>query len=244
MTTLIRRRKLYEEVADRIEDMIRNGRFRPGDSLPSERELSEMFGVGRNAVREALFSLQKIGIVNVSSGERARVTRPTAEGLMRGISGAIPHLIADEAGMRYLQEARALFEIGLARYAALHAEDEDIAQLGKALAENERVVGDQPEFERTDVAFHFAIAAIARNPIFNSLYQAMADWLLEQRRVSSRVQATAREAFEAHKNIFKAIAARDPLAAMGAMQEHLNAVQHYYWKYIESQREHRSTMHR
>ena len=65
MTTLIRRRKLYEEVADRIEDMIRSGRFRPGDSLPSERELSEMFGVGRNAVREALFALQKIGIVNV-----------------------------------------------------------------------------------------------------------------------------------------------------------------------------------
>jgi DNA-binding FadR family transcriptional regulator len=239
MTTLIRRRKLYEEVAARIEDMIRNGRFRTGDSLPSEREFSVMFGVGRNAVREALFSLQKIGIVNVSSGERARVTRPTAEGLMRGISGAIPHLISDEAGMRYLQDARALFEIGLTRYAALHAEDEDIARLREALAENERAIGDQPGFERTDVAFHFAIATIARNPIFNSLYEAMADWLLEQRRVSSRVQATAREAFEAHNKIFKAIAARDPLSAMDAMQQHLDAVQHFYWKYIESQRKDR-----
>jgi GntR family transcriptional regulator, sialic acid-inducible nan operon repressor len=237
MTTVIRRRKLYEEVADRIQDMIRSGRFRTGDSLPSEREWSELFGVGRNAVREALFSLQKIGIVNVSSGERARVTRPTAEGLMRGISGAIPHLIADEPGMRYLQDARALFEIGLARHAALHAADQDIARLRKALAENERAVGEQAEFERTDVAFHFAIATIARNPIFNSLYEAMADWLLEQRRVSSRVQATAREAFEAHKKIFKAIAAHDPLAAMNTMQQHLNAVQNYYWKYIESQRE-------
>lgn len=239
MTTLIRRRKLYEEVADRIEDMIRNGRFHTGDSLPSEREFSEMFGVGRNAVREALFCLQKIGIVNVSSGERARVTRPTAEGLMRGISGAIPHLIADEAGMRYLQDARALFEIGLARHAALKAEDEDIARLREALTKNERAIGDQAEFERTDVAFHFAIASIARNPIFSSLYEAMADWLLAQRRVSARVQATAREAFEAHKKIFNAIAARDTLAAMDAMQQHLNAVQHYYWKYIESQRKHR-----
>ena len=80
---------------------------------------------------------------------------------------------------------------------------------------------------------------IARNPIFNSLYEAMADWLLEQRRVSSRVQATAREAFEAHNKIFKAIAARDPLAAMDSMQQHLNAVQHFYWKYIESHGEHR-----
>ena len=239
MTTLIRRRKLYEEVAERIEDMIRNGRFRTGDSLPSEREFSEMFGVGRNAVREALFSLQRIGIVNISSGERARVTRPTAEGLMRGISGAIPHLIADEAGMRHLQDARALFEIGLARHAALHAEDEDIDRLRKALAENERAIGDQSEFERTDVAFHFAIAASARNPMFNSLYEAMADWLLEQRRVSSHAQTTAREAFEAHKKIFKAIAAREPIAAMDAMEQHLKAVQHYYWKHIESQRKHR-----
>jgi GntR family transcriptional regulator, sialic acid-inducible nan operon repressor len=239
MTTLIRRRKLYEEVADRIEDMIRNGRFRTGDSLPSEREFSAMFGVGRNAVREALFSLQKIGIVNISSGERARVTRPTAEGLMRGISGAIPHLIADEAGMRYLQDARALFEIGLARHAAVHAQDEDIAGLRMALADNERAIGNQSEFERTDVAFHFAIATIARNPIFNSLYEAMADWLLKQRRVSSRVQATAREAFEAHNKIFTAIAAHDPLAAMDAMQQHLDAVQHYYWKYIDSQKKRR-----
>ena len=71
MTTLIRRRKLYEEVAARIEDMIRNGRFRPGDSLPSERELSEMFGVGRNAVREALFALQKIEIVRLSGSSSA-----------------------------------------------------------------------------------------------------------------------------------------------------------------------------
>lgn len=236
MTTLIRRRKLYEEVADRIEDMIRKGQFRTGDALPSEREFSEMFGVGRNAVREAMFSLQRIGLVNISSGERARVTRPTAEGLMRGISGAIPHLIAEEAGLRYLQDARALFEIGLARHAALHAGDEDIARLRKVLAENERAIGDQPEFERTDVAFHFAIAMVARNPIFNSLYEAMADWLLDQRRVSAHMQATGLEAFEAHKKIFKAIAAGDGLAAMDAMEQHLNAVQRYYWKYIESLR--------
>jgi DNA-binding FadR family transcriptional regulator len=228
-------------VADRIEDMIRNGRFRTGESLPSERELSEMFGVGRNAVREALFSLQKIGIVNISSGERTRVTRPTAEGLMRGISGAIPHLIADEAGMRYLQDARALFEIGLARHAALHAEDEDIDRLRKALLENKRAIGDQPEFERTDVAFHLAIATIARNPIFESLYEAMADWLLEQREVSARVQATAQEAFEAHEKIFEAIVARDALAAMQAMEQHLHAVHGYYWKYIESRGKSRQT---
>ena len=61
----IRRRKLYEEVALRIEELIREEQLDPGDQLPSERELMATFGVGRSAVREALLSLQKMGLVTV-----------------------------------------------------------------------------------------------------------------------------------------------------------------------------------
>src|SRR6516165_9666606 len=79
----IRRRKLYEEVAARIEEMIHGGRYSAGDQLPSERELMEEMGVGRSAVREAMLSLQKMGLVVVRSGERARVTVPTADFLVK-----------------------------------------------------------------------------------------------------------------------------------------------------------------
>src|SRR6516162_3262399 len=64
----IKRRKLWEEVAARIESMVHEGRFSPGDRLPSERELMEELGVGRSAVREAMLSLQKMGILVGRSG--------------------------------------------------------------------------------------------------------------------------------------------------------------------------------
>src|SRR5215471_18628149 len=129
----IRRRRLYEEVAGRLEGMIQEGHYSPGDQLPSERELMKQFGVGRPAVREALFALQKMGLVAVSSGERARVTRPTPKVVVESLSGAARHLLAAPDGVRHFQEARSFFEIGLARHAATHASDADIAELKAAL---------------------------------------------------------------------------------------------------------------
>ena len=239
MTTLIRRRKLYEEVADRIEDMIRNGRFRTGDSLPSEREFSEMFGVGRNAVREALFSLQKIGIVNVSSGERARVTRPTAEALMRGISGAIPHLIADETGMRYLQDARALFEIGLARYAALHAEDEDIARLGRRLQKMSALLVTSPSLNA--LMLH-SISQSRPLRVIPSLTRCMKQWPIGYWNNGGSRAACRRRHGRRSRPIIKFSKPSLPVTCYRRWMpcsSTWKSVQHYYWKYIESHRERR-----
>ena len=84
----IRRRKLYEEVAARIEAKIRAGGYEAGDSMPAEREIMERFGVGRSTVREALLSLEKMGLIAIRSGERARVTTPTPRVLIKELSGA------------------------------------------------------------------------------------------------------------------------------------------------------------
>ena len=75
----IRHRKLYEDVAHHLEEMIRDGEFAESGRLPSERELMRHFGVGRPSIREALFHLRKMGLVDIRSGERARVTRPTPQ---------------------------------------------------------------------------------------------------------------------------------------------------------------------
>jgi DNA-binding FadR family transcriptional regulator len=156
MSNPIRRRKLYEEVALRIEEMIREGRYAPGDQLPAERELMEELGVGRSAVREAMLALQRMGLVTVSSGERSRVTAPTPKVLVEELSGAARLLLAQDGGVQRFQEARALFEIGLARAAAQRATDADLAVLRGALEANRRSIGDHAQFMRTDVAFHYA----------------------------------------------------------------------------------------
>lgn len=227
----IRRRKLYEEIVARLETAIVEGRLTPGDQLPSERELMETYGVGRTSVREALFALQRMGIVSLNSGERARVTRPTPEALVSELSGAARHLLATTDGVRQFQEARLFFEVGLARYAAVHATKRQLDDLGDALEANRLAMASPREFERTDVAFHYVLAKIPRNPIFTSLHAAIAGWLMEQRTTTQRAKgSTSRVAYRAHQRIHASILTRDPDAAEAAMRDHLAQVAKLYWQ--------------
>src|SRR5579863_546757 len=129
----IRRRKLYEEVVVRLEAWIHEGELKPGDPLPSERELMVHFGVGRPAIREALFALQRMGLVVVANGERPRVSSPTPKTLLGELSGAARLMLAKPEGMRHFQEARALFECGLVEEAARTANANNLTALDKAL---------------------------------------------------------------------------------------------------------------
>lgn len=221
---------MYEEVASRIERLIQAGDYAPGDQLPSEREMMEAYGVGRTSVREAIFSLQKMGLLSVSNGERARVTAPSARALVGELSGAARHLLSQPGGIGHFQEARAFLEVALARHAARHATSAQLASLAAALEANQRSLDDPAEFTRTDVAFHYELAQIPENPIFTALHEAIAQWLIEQRVISGRVRGSARAAGRAHQRIFDAIAARDAEAAEAAMREHLREVESYYRK--------------
>lgn len=81
------RRKRAHDVADHIEKLIASGEYKVGSRLPSEKELMELVGVGRPAVREALFILQQQGLVDITSGTRARVTAPTPKVLTDQLAG-------------------------------------------------------------------------------------------------------------------------------------------------------------
>src|SRR5258708_13387011 len=94
---VIKRRRLYEDVASGLEQMIRDANFAPGDQLPSERDLMVRFGVGRPAVREAMFHLQKMGVIEVRSGERARVTRPTPKAVPESLATPPAPFLAEPA---------------------------------------------------------------------------------------------------------------------------------------------------
>ncbi len=229
MNDLIQRRKLYQEVADRLQAMILAGDVRVGDTLPSERELMERFGVGRPAVREALLTLERAGLIAISGGERARVVRPTAAGMMAGLDAAVRQWLGDAAGVRHLQDARLLFEAALARRAAAGADAAGIAALVDALAENREARGDPARFERTDVAFHYVLAQMSGNPVFTAIHRAMVGWLTEQRTISLRSAGAEAGAFASHREIVDAVVARDPDAAERAMARHLGEVARLYW---------------
>ncbi len=226
----IDRRRLYEEVAGRIEGLIVSGRLRPGDMLPSERSLMNLFGVGRTSIREALFSLQRQGIVAAQTGGRPVVSAPTADGIVSELSGAVRYFLATERGTREFQHARRLFEPGLARDAARAATTGDVARLRAALAANEAALGDTARFVATDVAFHYAIVEITQSELLVALHRAVLGWLREQRTSSIAPRGSSQAAYRAHRRIFAAIAARDPDRAEDAMRGHLEEVERFYWK--------------
>src|SRR6476661_8304947 len=113
------RRKLSDEVFDRLRQLIESGQLRAGDEMPSERELMERFGVGRPAIREAMQSLANMGLVSISHGERARVQEVTAQSIMRQVDlSAHIMLQRSSSSLEHLKAARLLFERGMVREAA------------------------------------------------------------------------------------------------------------------------------
>ena len=213
----LRRRKLYQEISARLEEMILEGSLGPGDRLPSERDLMERFGVGRPSVRQALFALERMGLVSVASGERAVVVEPSTERIVDDLSGAVRYYFAHKDGLRHFEDVRAFIEIGWVRRAALTATDAGIAELRRAVEENEAAVGDPPEFQRTGGAFHHKLAEMSGNPIFTAIQEAFQDWLGPQRMEGHGEDEAAR----AHRRIFEAIAARNADRAEAEMADHL-----------------------
>ena len=186
------------------------------------------FGVGRPSIREALLHLSKMGLVEVRSGERARVTRPTPQFVIDALAGPARHMIVGSRWRPRVPERPHLLRgwagppRGAERYAARISR-----AFAEALEANRQSIGDLKRFERTDVDFHYVLALMMRNSIFTAIHAALAEWLLEQRRTTLAAGEDVK-AYEAHRLIFEAVAARDPDRSERAMRDHLEYVARRY----------------
>jgi GntR family transcriptional repressor for pyruvate dehydrogenase complex len=228
----IERRKLFEHVAEHLEGLILSGKLKPGDRLPPERELQSAFGVGRPAIREALITLERAGLVEIGNGAPARVAMPSAAGLLSALIPTVRHMLSTTEGNRSFQAIRLLVEVGLVRQAAKEATPEFLADLKAALDHNFACADRHDEFIVSDVAFHYCIGAFAGDPAILAIHGAVNDWLIHQREVAGREPGEAANACTAHAAIFDAIAARDPDAAEQAMRQHLQTGWAAYWKHV------------
>jgi GntR family transcriptional regulator, sialic acid-inducible nan operon repressor len=154
------RKKLSEMVEEELEQMIRRREFGEGEQLPSERELMAFFNVGRPSVREALAALKRKGLVQINNGERARVSRPSADTIIGELSGMAKDFLSHPGGIAHFEQLRLFFESSLVRYAAEHATDEQIDLLAKALEINSQSLDNNAAFIRSDVDFHRVLAEI------------------------------------------------------------------------------------
>lgn len=221
--TLERMPTLSDRVTQSVLDLITRAALKPGDRLPSERDLGERFGVSRTVVREALRSLAAKGVLDVRSGSGATVARVNVEQASETLRLYVQGSHGDVDGVTYEQvnDVREMIETRVARMAATAASEDDLARLAGIHTEFCSRSDDPEASSRLDVAFHRAIAESVHNPLFLVMLDSIEPILLEIRRRVAGVPGRPRRAIDAHGLILERLQARDREGAEQAMIEHL-----------------------
>jgi len=215
---LAHRETLSTEVARRLLAYLLAGNLRPGEKIPSERNLAEVLGVGRSIVREGLKSLTLLGLVEVRQGDGTYLRSTESDLLPQSIEWG---LLLGQKRTSDIVEARRYLEVILAGLAAQRRNDADIAELGRRVGEM-REATEAGSFVTADIAFHLRVAQAAGNEsltqIMNSIRSLLQVWI-------TRVMEAA-ESFEPsideHVAVYDAIRASDAPAARLAMEAHMD----------------------
>ena len=219
MAEQIARRKIADEVFDRLIDLIRSGEIAPGDALPSERALMERFGVGRPGAREALQRIDMMGLATIRHGERSRLNALTPALALRQ-TAAIGTLLADDPAMaNHMRDARRMMEVGIAAQAAVRVQDDDIVALAALTATQKAAGTDRKAAMDADRQFHLRIAEICANPVMTAALDALIRAI--EPAEPDPTDDTAHQSLRAHKRIIGALARSDGPLAAARMEAHL-----------------------
>jgi GntR family transcriptional repressor for pyruvate dehydrogenase complex len=213
----LRRGKIYEEVAQQIQRRITQ-HMRPGDTLPPERELAQMFRVSRSSVRDAIRSLEIIGLLEPRQGLGTVVKEVPADALLTPLAGL---LLQKRKTLQELLEVRQMIEPPLAARAALRASPEWLAALETIIKQQEQRVRRGELAIEEDSEFHYQIALAADNAVVLKVLDVLMDLLRETRERSLQSPGRLEKSFAGHCRILAALKRRDPRAAEAAMRRHL-----------------------
>ncbi|HEY7295956.1 MAG TPA: FadR/GntR family transcriptional regulator [Dehalococcoidia bacterium] len=215
----VRRTNLSATIADRIAENIAQGRLPAGSRLQSERELSDLFGVGRSSIREAIKTLESRGLVEGRQGEGRFVRAQNLSGLVQPPAGP---LSVTEREVAQLYEARRIIEPGMASLAAQRAVKRDLAAARRLLERHEERVEGGTYGGAEDTAFHLKVAAMAENPLLARLLDAVLQALHAIREPALRSAPSLKLSLEGHWQVLQALEAHDPEAAHSAALAHLD----------------------
>ncbi len=226
-----------ERIRRELCSQITDGTLSMGDKLPTERFLSEHYGVSRMVIREALAVMSAEGWLTSRPGFRPVISHPrdtapdkTTTDFDNTLHEIERFFSADTTAMHTLFESRIFFEKTMARHAAERASKEDIEKLEAALARNAQAIGQRGLFERTDSAFHHLLFTIPGNPLYPLLHD------IYRLRLSSywgRIEGTPeidQANYQGHQAIFQAIVMRDAQAAERETERHLTVA----WELIQA----------
>lgn len=213
------RGSLTERIVEQVEQLILDQSLRPGDRLPSEREMAALLGVSRPSMREAVRILQAGGRLTVRHGQGVFVTTPRSERDLRA------RLAKEEITFNELYAMREVLEVPAAGWAAEKAGDEQLAGLRAVLDRMDALLAeDDPDIERLghlDIDFHMGIAAAAGNRFLQQSSHVLYDILRSGMQTTLSMPGRTEIARADHERIWSALAGRDRAAARRAVRAHI-----------------------
>ncbi|GED67228.1 GntR family transcriptional regulator [Brevibacillus reuszeri] len=225
----------YEHITEQLKQLILSGELQPGAKLPSTKELSEQFGVGRSTTREALSALKAMGLIDIRQGGNCTVKSVPSSG--QDFLPDLQNLLTNKETILELLEARKSLEVSNAALASLKRDEQDLIALEQILQEMALHAGDEEIGERTDLLFHLTLAKATHNSIMVRLFETISAQMEIAIRETRRVEiysnrSVSEQFYSEHQALFAAIRDQQPEQAQIRMKDHLLHVETILMKYL------------
>lgn len=220
-------KRASEIIYEQVRELINKGELKPGDRLPSERHMMEMFQRSRPTIREALRMLERTGYIRTIAGSNgAIVMEPSDENVEQIMEDA---LTAGHIELEEMSEFRHISEVYTAGWAAQRRTEEDIAALREVLDQAQAALDDYETFATLDPMFHKLLAVCAKNQVaaimnktFSQLNQGYMMTKMRDMTPAARKKMT-RRVHGQHEAIYEAVKAGDADGAKAAMEAHMDS---------------------
>ncbi len=214
----LERKSRQEYVMEQIQNFILEKALRPNDYLPSEVEMAQSLNVSRSTVREALKRLETMGVIDISHGERPRVSTLNLE---RFLDALRMFMVIDKDEFIDLMELRKIIEIGAVDMAIKKLTDTQIKRLKNFITEMEKNIDNPELFAINDFNFHLELIKSTENLLLSKLMDIISVALLKVQKITSRFPSS-KIAIPQHKEILDALTKKDSKKAKEILEEHIS----------------------
>ncbi len=229
----IKRKKLADSVLEEIKRMITDGELSEGDKLPNQNEFSAQLGVSRPSLREALHTLNLIGVIEQRPGMGTVIKSANPSLWLEQLS---PPLVSDSKASLELLEARRFIEVGVVELAVQHATTEDIKGLGKIVSQMKPALeqGQLKKYSELDMAFHENLAIASHNRYMKHMFLTISG-LMEQfiREAFTVIPGLLEKSLDFHINIYEGVKNKDARQAVTNMRQHIQDIHDSLSRYYE-----------
>lgn len=227
MDVPVKSTRVYEQVVENIKDMIENGELKVGDKLPTERAMAEDLNVSRASIREAIRSLEVIGLIESRQGAGNYIKKDFSEILLEPLSMMF---MLQQGSAIDIYELREVLELSTIMVSAKRISEEELEKL-KELIDKFKSSEIEANNVMIDKEFHYTIVKAANNPLITNLLNVVSQlidkFITDSRKNILESSENKEKLLELHERIYLALEERDDYKAYTALKEHFELIKRY-----------------